>query len=109
MSSGSADAPARLMTLVDKIFTASPNATVLIASLIPLSFSQANVDSYNQRIQALTTTRSTQGQHVVFVSMSAVTTGDLADGVHPNANGYQKMATAWYAGWISAKQKGWIP
>ncbi|TFK18661.1 lipolytic enzyme [Coprinopsis marcescibilis] len=103
------NAPNRLITLVDKIFTASPNATVLVASLVPLSFGQANVDRYNTQVKTLVDGKASQGQHVVFVSMSAVTTGDLADGVHPNANGYNKMAQAWYAGWISAKQKGWIP
>ncbi|KAG2022341.1 lipolytic enzyme [Coprinopsis cinerea AmutBmut pab1-1] len=104
-----ANAPNRLMALVDKILTASPNATVLVASLVPLSFGQANVNTYNTRIQQLVEQKAAQGQHVVFVSMAAVTNSDLADGVHPNANGYQKMATAWYNGWISAKQKGWIP
>jgi lysophospholipase L1-like esterase len=96
------------MQLVDKIYAASPSATVMVASLIPLSFGQANVDAYNQRIQALVQTRISQGQHIVWVSMSAVTTSDLADGVHPNAGGYVKMGTAWYNGWISARQKGWI-
>jgi hypothetical protein len=28
---------------------------------------------------------------------SAVTTADLADGLHPNATGYDKMAARWYA------------
>ena len=28
---------------------------------------------------------------------SALTTADLADGVHPNAGGYDKMAARWYA------------
>ncbi|KAH6910987.1 lipolytic enzyme [Coprinopsis sp. MPI-PUGE-AT-0042] len=103
-----ANAPNRLMQLVDKIFTASPSATVMVASLIPLSFGQANVDTYNQRVQALVQTRISQGQHIVWVSMAAVTTSDLADGVHPNAGGYVKMGTAWYNAWISARQKGWI-
>ncbi|KAJ2921483.1 hypothetical protein H1R20_g15608, partial [Candolleomyces eurysporus] len=108
IGSDTANAPNRLMQLIDKIFTASPDATVLVANLIPLSFSQANVNTYNQRIQSLVEQRISQGQKLVFVSMSSVTTSDLADGVHPNAAGYVKMGRAWYEGWKVAVQKGWI-
>ena len=108
IGSDTGNAPTRLSQLIDKIFTASPDATVLVASLIPLSFSQANVNTYNQRIQTLVEQRISQGQKVVWVSMSSVTTSDLADGVHPNAAGYVKMGRAWYEGWKVAVQKGWI-
>ncbi|TFK18660.1 SGNH hydrolase [Coprinopsis marcescibilis] len=107
-----ANAPNRLMGLVDKIFAASPNSTVLVASLVPLPFfadGQAKIDSFNERIQPLLEQKISLGLHVVFISMAAITNADLADGIHPNDRGYQKMADAWYAGWISAKQKGWIP
>ena len=102
------NAPTRFMQLIDKIFTASPDATVLVASLIPLSFSQSNVDSYNSRIQTLVQQRITSGQKLVWVSMASVTTSDLADGVHPNAGGYVKMGQAWYNGWVGARQRGWV-
>ncbi|KAF5341931.1 hypothetical protein D9611_001090 [Ephemerocybe angulata] len=103
-----ANAPTRLTTLVDKIFTASPNATVLVASVPPLSFSQANVDSYNTRLEAAIKAKISAGQHIVWVSMSALTNSDLSDGIHPGAGGYIKMGAAWHAGWVSAKAKGWI-
>jgi lysophospholipase L1-like esterase len=102
------NAPTRFMQLIDKIFTASPDATVFVASLIPLSFSQANVDQYNTRIQTLVQQRITSGQKLVWVSMASVTNSDLADGVHPNAGGYVKMGQAWYNGWVSARQRGWV-
>ncbi|KAF6746683.1 lipolytic enzyme [Ephemerocybe angulata] len=95
-----ANAPTRLTTLVDKILTASPNATVLVAS--------ANVDSYNARLEAAIKAKISAGQHVVWVSMSALTNSDLSDGIHPGAGGYIKMGAAWHAGWVSAKAKGWI-
>ena len=102
------NAPNRLVQLIDKAFAASPNATVIVSSLVPLSISQANVDSYNTRIQSLIQQKITSGQHVVWVSMSALTNSDLSDGVHPSAGGYVKMGQAWYTGWVSAVQKGWI-
>jgi lysophospholipase L1-like esterase len=38
------------------------------------------------------------GYPVDFIDMhSALSTSDLADGVHPNAQGYTKMAARWYA------------
>ena len=38
------------------------------------------------------------GRHVHLVDLhSAVSTADLADGIHPNALGYDKMAAAWFA------------
>ncbi|RXW18293.1 hypothetical protein EST38_g7560 [Candolleomyces aberdarensis] len=102
------NAPTRFMQLIDKIFTASPQATVFVASLIPLSFSQSNVDQYNSRIQSLIQQSISSGQKVVWVSMASVTNSDLADGVHPNAGGYVKMGQAWYNGWVSARQSGWV-
>lgn len=98
----------RLIALVDKILSASPSSTVLVASLVPLSFGQANVDSYNNRIRPLIEAKTAAGQHVVFVSMAALTNSDLSDGVHPSAGGYVKMGQAWYRGWQTAKEKGWI-
>ena len=102
------NAPTRLMQLIDKIFTASPDATVLVASLIPLSFSQSNVDQYNSRIQSLIQQRITSGQKLVWVSMASVTNSDLADVLHPNAGGYVKMANAWAAGLQTAANNEWI-
>ena len=108
MISASNGAPNRLMSLIDTVYTASPQATVLVASLIPLSFAQANVDNYNREIQRLIEARATSGQKIAFVSMSSITNSDLADGVHPNAGGYVKMGTAFYNAWTAAVSKGFI-
>ncbi|RXW18121.1 hypothetical protein EST38_g7731 [Candolleomyces aberdarensis] len=64
-----ANTPTRFMQLIDKIFTGSPDATVFVASLIPLSFSQSNVDQYNSRIQSLIQQRISSGQKLVWVSI----------------------------------------
>ncbi|WP_344870027.1 hypothetical protein, partial [Deinococcus aetherius] len=42
-------------------------------------------------------TRADQGKKVAFVDVgAALTLADLADGVHPDAGGYSKLARVWY-------------
>jgi len=98
----------RLGNLVDKIFKASPDAVVIVASLVPLPMAQANVDGYNSRLKTLIQQRISSGQRIVWVEMSSVLSSDLADGVHPNAAGYVKMGNVFFNGWKSAVEKGWI-
>ncbi|MBO3746201.1 cellulose binding domain-containing protein [Streptosporangiaceae bacterium NEAU-GS5] len=90
-------APARLGTLLDHITSTAPDAEVFVATIIPLSGSDANVRAFNSAIPGLVQTRAAAGRHIHLVDMfSALTTADLADGVHPNAGGYSKMATVWF-------------
>lgn len=97
MVMSAAGAPARLGTLIDKITTQAPDAEVFVATIIPLSFNNAAVQTFNAQVPGIVKTRADAGKHVHLVDMySKLTTSDLADGVHPNAGGYAKMATAWY-------------
>ena len=91
------NAPNRLAALIDKITTNAPNAYVFVATIIPAGFSDAQIRSYNAAIPQIVQNRANAGRRVYLVNMySALTTADLADGVHPNATGYSKMATTWY-------------
>ncbi|MGI5158463.1 cellulose binding domain-containing protein [Microbispora sp. CA-102843] len=90
-------ASSRLATLIDHITATSPDAEVFVATIIPLSGADATVRSFNAAIPGIVQTRAAAGRHVHLVDMyPALTTADLADGVHPNAGGYGKMATVWY-------------
>ncbi|WP_406070272.1 cellulose binding domain-containing protein [Micromonospora sp. NBC_01638] len=90
-------APARLATLVDRITTNAPNADVFVATIIPKSGADNQVRGYNAAIPGIVQTRAAAGKRVHLVDMyRALTLSDLADGVHPNATGYRKMAAAWY-------------
>ena len=104
------NAPQRLIQLVDKITLTSPNTTVLVGSLTPLPFfnRQGAVDRFNAALQGLVLAKASAGQSVVWVSMAAIVNADLADGVHPNAGGYVKMAQAWASGFLSAAGNGLI-
>ncbi|MET8123356.1 cellulose binding domain-containing protein [Micromonospora sp. NPDC005189] len=90
-------APARLATLIDRITTTAPNAEVFVATIIPKSGADSQVRGFNAAIPGLVQTRASAGKRVHLVDMyRALTLSDLADGVHPNATGYRKMAVAWY-------------
>lgn len=90
-----AGAPARLSSLLDHITAQAPDAEVFVATIIPLA--SWDVRTYNAAIPEIVQSKASAGKHVHLVDMySALTTADLADGVHPNAGGYDKMAAVWY-------------
>ncbi|WP_327644467.1 cellulose binding domain-containing protein [Micromonospora zamorensis] len=90
-------APGRLAALVDKITNNAPNADVFVATIVPKSGADNQVRAYNAAIPGIVQTRAATGKRVHLVDMyRALTLSDLADGVHPNATGYRKMAAAWY-------------
>ncbi|MCC8246307.1 cellulose binding domain-containing protein [Saccharothrix luteola] len=95
-------APQRLSALVDRITTLAPNAELFVATIVPLSGRDANVRAFNATIPSMVQSKVSAGKKVHLVDMyRALTTADLADGVHPNAGGYSKMATAWYTALLS--------
>jgi lysophospholipase L1-like esterase len=92
-----AGAPARLSTLLDRITTTAPNADLFVATIVPISFADQTVRTFNAQIPGIVQSKVNAGKRVHLVDMyRALTTADLADGVHPNAGGYSKMATTWY-------------
>ncbi|KAJ6518004.1 lipolytic enzyme [Mycena vitilis] len=101
-------APSRLSTLIDSIFTACPDTALIVATLTPLSAGQASVDTYNQAVTQLVSTRKAAGQHILLASMASVLASDLFDGVHPDDAGYVKMANAWFPVVQQAATNGWI-
>lgn len=89
-------APARLSTLIDHILTQKPQVQLFVAKITPESGAaqEAMVQTYNNALAGVVATKGPQ-VHVVDLH-SALTTADLADGVHPNPGGYEKMAAVWY-------------
>jgi len=97
MFSQSAGAPQRLSTLIDRITGTAPDAEVFVASIIPLNGADSQVRTYNAAIPGIVQSKVNAGKRVHFVDMyPALGAADLADGVHPNAGGYAKMATVWF-------------
>jgi lysophospholipase L1-like esterase len=92
-------APNRLSTLIDHITATLPNAEVFVATIIPLANAtqETRVQAFNAAIPAIVQSKVNAGKHVHIVGMhSALTATDLADGIHPNTAGYDKMAARWY-------------
>ncbi|MEE1939379.1 SGNH/GDSL hydrolase family protein [Streptomyces sp. TRM 70361] len=95
-------APGRLSALIDRITGRLPGVELLVATIIPLPFADANVRAYNAAIPGIVRSKAEAGRRVHLVEMyGALTAADLADGVHPNATGYSKMAAVWYDALLS--------
>jgi lysophospholipase L1-like esterase/fibronectin type 3 domain-containing protein len=93
-----ATAPDRLAGLIDTIVDAAPASTLIVGSIPPLAdpTDDAQARVYNAAIPELVQTRANAGKNVLFVDMyAAMTPADLVDRVHPNADGYLKMANVW--------------
>jgi lysophospholipase L1-like esterase len=90
------NAPTRLSGLIDKICAKLPSdGKLYVAKVIPLSY--ADVRNYNTQVAQVVQNKANEGKPVFIVDMySAVTTADLADGVHCTRTGYDKMADVWY-------------
>ncbi len=91
-------APQRLGALLDKIFAAAPDTLVVAAQLIPVTFADPAVVTYNQALVGIVEARASAGQHVVLVDMhTGFPASELPDRIHPNGPGYARMADVWYA------------
>ncbi|MCJ1383136.1 hypothetical protein MMC17_006249 [Xylographa soralifera] len=107
-----ATAPDRLGALIDQIFAACPNTTVLVAQLTASgkNTTEALILIYNAAIPGVVAQRANAGKHVAVVDMYDALSfpADFADYLHPNDGGYKKMADAWYEGLQKADQIGWL-
>ncbi|MGK5732824.1 FG-GAP-like repeat-containing protein [Streptomyces sp. URMC 124] len=103
-------APARLGRLIDQVTRAAPDVTLLVSSLVPSQSPrvQKRVEKFNAEVPRLVAERRGKGFKVGYVDMSAVTTQDLNDRLHPNDSGYAKMANAFYEGLARAAGDGWV-
>lgn len=89
----------RLKALVGQITAIAPNTALFLASIPPLQDPIANDRAriFEQDVQEIVSTHAAQGHLIFYVDMySTLELEDLADGVHPNAIGYDKMADRWY-------------
>ncbi len=103
-------APQRLAGLIDQIHNSSPNTVIVVASLVPAADSavQARVNAYNRAIPGIVADRVQRGYRITQVSMSTLTVSDLDDNLHPNDQGYRKMAASFHGGAVTAARNQWI-
>ena len=96
-----AGAPDRLDRLVGHVLAARHVKWIFVSSLIALSDPALNaeVQGFNAAIEQKVLERQSQGQPVVWVDLyhdAGVSAQELGDGIHPDAQGYEKMAGVWY-------------
>lgn len=99
-----------LSTLIDQITAHSPNVQILVASIPPIHPAKQPLKrvkravAFNQAIPSIVKFKVAQGKKVDFVDMRNMTVNDLTsslsldldNGLHPNAQGYSKIANHWH-------------
>jgi acyl-CoA thioesterase-1 len=93
----------RLLDLIDGSRTANRRPHVFLAKIIgrdlPFPDSEREVDRYNDRLADLAEERRKLGQPVTLVDLNRAIDPrrHLADALHPNPDGYAKIAAGWAA------------
>ncbi|QFI69323.1 GDSL-type esterase/lipase family protein [Sinorhizobium alkalisoli] len=95
-----------LRDLLLSVTAADPEVTVFVGSVPPVRVGQQSqaradkVDAYNDAMPALIEELAALGLDVVFVDMRGLTQDDITappldSGLHPTAEGYEKIAAYW--------------
>ena len=76
----------------------STSVIVIVARIINHNIPIATVTAFNDNVEAMVDTRISEGDLIVNVDMENALDypGDMADTLHPNEAGYEKMADVWY-------------
>lgn len=91
------DVSAHMASLLDELIAEAPDALIVVARVIPIFYMLDGVNSYNDSVEALAEERASAGAHIIVVDQSeGFPQADLGDAVHPNQNGYERMAQKWY-------------
>lgn len=72
---------------------------VLVALIIDRKDHDKTIQSFNENLKKLITSRYENGDNVTLVDMyngAGLTSSDYADHTHPNDSGYKKMANVWF-------------
>ncbi|KAF2639181.1 SGNH hydrolase [Massarina eburnea CBS 473.64] len=103
-------APARLRSLIDAVFQAKPNVTVLVARITLTNNGNTNrrIFRFNVEVQKIVDEMRGNGRKIMVADQGWVKEGDLGDGLHPNGQGYIHMGNIWYDAFIAARNQGWI-
>lgn len=103
----------RLEALLDKAFEKMPEGSTLFLATLPdmdasdntyidkdtytVEYMDQCIADYNEKVKALVEKKQGEGKNIVLADVhSALTKEDLYDGVHPNEEGYKKLADFWY-------------
>lgn len=88
----------RLDALILKIATLRPYAHIIVTNLMERGEPQNSAiqAQFNPSVQGVVDAHALAGRRVTFLDMrAAVPLSDMPDQLHPDQNGYNKMAAAW--------------
>lgn len=98
-----ADAANDMESLLEQIHTDAPNAQIILAQIIPLTFNDEGVKEYNALLPAIVERQRAAGVAVRLVDMYKIGRENLsADGIHPTQAGYDLLADIWYPALLEA-------
>lgn len=108
-----AEAGKRMGDMLDSLWLASPQSTVLLSTLLVTADKELNsvVTRFNEQFRTLAEKKAAEQKKIVLVDMHTSEGPDiqgLVDGIHPDDEGYKKMARVWFRGIQEAMQKGFI-
>ncbi|MFI9269228.1 SGNH/GDSL hydrolase family protein [Kitasatospora sp. NPDC052896] len=87
----------RLGHLVDQIYADEPGVTLIVQGLIPTTNGlQDLVQRFNDQARRLQRTERQRGRHFGYVDAPALTSTEFADQLHPNDQGYDRMARTFF-------------
>lgn len=100
----------QLSDLIDQITAQLPHARLIVASIPPIHPAIKPISRclraiyFNTAIPSIVNSKVAQGKKVHFADMSSLSVNDLTsslglnldNGLHPNAEGYRKIANFWY-------------
>ena len=103
----------RMEQLLQVLYDATPEATVLLSTLLVNGDSDANdrTTEVNEQIKQLVSDQQGEGRPIILVDFqgpNGLTLDDIQDGVHPTDDGYAKMAPFWFDGLVEADSQGFL-
>ncbi|MGK4584206.1 FG-GAP-like repeat-containing protein [Kitasatospora sp. HPMI-4] len=98
----------RMTALIDQIFADRPGVAVIVQGLLPTtpSVDSSLIASYNAQLAQLQPTEQAAGHKYRYVAGPSLSAGQFADGLHPNDQGYARMAQTYYQALDSAFTDG---
>nr|WP_062339199.1 FG-GAP-like repeat-containing protein [Herbidospora sakaeratensis] len=99
----------RLSSLIDNVHDVAPLTTIIVSSLVPSTIPATNsrIDLFNAYLPQAVTTWRAEGKRV-RLARPILTTADLTDTLHPNNNGYRKMADSYHNAIKAAMEEGLV-
>jgi len=96
----------RYDALIGEIIARQPSAHLIVSTLMYrgevwyVNLNEHYIPTFNAALAERVAARQANGERVTLVDMCSKVAywDDLPDALHPNANGYRKMADAWFEG-----------